>query len=526
MKSMNTNFSETSGQNTSSWFRENAALDFKPLERDLETDVVIVGAGIAGVSCAYLLSEEGKRVVLIDDGQVGSGETGRTTAHITHALDDRYYELEKIFDAATAKLAAQSHTAAINRICEIVEKENISCDLSRLPGYLFLHPTDKETSLRDEFMATHRAGITTQFLKKTPGFTDVQSPALCFPAQAQFHPLKYLEGLCRKIRANDGLIFTGTHAAEIMDGRVTTADGFKIDATDIIIATNTPVNNRFVIHTKQHAYRSYVIAGKIAKDVLPPALWWDTGDQHSEWTTCPYHYVRLQEYDETHDLLIVGGEDHKTGQEDEDHKTAEERYAHLEEWARKYFPAMEDVVYRWSGQVMEPVDCLAYIGRNPNDSEHIYIATGDSGNGMTHGTIAGILITDLICGRKNPWEKIYSPARITLSTSRDYITENINTIRQYADFLTPGDMDEINELGTSAGAVIRKGVSKVAAYKDEKNHVHLFSAICPHLGCVVAWNSDEKTFDCPCHGSRFSCMGKVLNGPANQDLGEIGGKEP
>jgi Rieske Fe-S protein len=215
--------------------------------------------------------------------------------------------------------------------------------------------------------------------------------------------------------------------------------------------------------------------------------------------------------------LIIGGEDHKTGQADAEEIKEEERYDLLEQWTRDRFPMITNIAYTWSGQVLEPVDMLAFIGRNPGD-ENIYIVTGDSGNGMTHGTIAAMLIRDLINGVENPWEKIYDPSRITLSTGIDYLREVGNMTSQYADFVTPGDIDSLNLLSREEGAIIRSGLKKVAVYKDENNVIHAFSAVCPHLGCYVHWNADEKSFDCPCHGSRFSCEGKVINGPALTDL--------
>ncbi len=213
-------------------------------------------------------------------------------------------------------------------------------------------------------------------------------------------------------------------------------------------------------------------------------------------------------------MLIVGGEDHKTGQADD----ASERFGRLEAWTRDRFPAAEGVEFRWSGQVMEPVDGLALIGRNPGE-QNIYVVTGDSGNGMTHGTIAGILLTDLILGRHNEWERLYDPSRITLRATQEFVKENLNAVAQFVDYATPGDVDGLNEIASGSGALIRSGLTKVAAYRDSQGVLHRCSAVCPHLGCIVDWNSAEKTWDCPCHGSRFDPYGNVLNGPANTGLG-------
>jgi Rieske Fe-S protein len=237
-------------------------------------------------------------------------------------------------------------------------------------------------------------------------------------------------------------------------------------------------------------------------------LYWDTPD--------PYHYIRLQsdKSNLSQDILIVGGEDHKTGQEN----NGDERFARLEQWTRERFPQSGEVEFRWSGQVMEPSDGIAFIGRNPLDEDNVFIATGDSGQGMTHGTIAGMLLTDLLQGRKNAWEDLYSPSRVTLRALTDYASENLNVAGQFADYVTAGDIKSVDELAPGQGAIMREGLSKLAVYRDDGGTVHKLSAVCPHLGCIVAWNSTEKTWDCPCHGSKYRADGRVYQGPANSDL--------
>lgn len=197
-----------------------------------------------------------------------------------------------------------------------------------------------------------------------------------------------------------------------------------------------------------------------------------------------------------------------------------ERYARLESWTRERFPQIGEIEFHWSGQVMEPVDYVGFIGRNPLDSDNVFIATGDSGQDMTHGTIAGMLLTDLIQERKNRWEDLYSPSRITLRSLPDYASENINVAGQFADYVTAGDVQSEDEVQRGQGAIMRHGLSKVAVYRDDNGVIHKRSAVCPHLGCVVAWNACEKTWDCPCHGSKYSAEGRVYQGPANTDLAE------
>ena len=482
------------------------------LRENIRTDVCIIGAGIAGMTTAYLLAKEGRSVVVVDDGAIGGGMTGRTTAHLTNAYDDRYVEMEKLHGADGSRLIAESHTAAIDKVEQIVWNEHIDCGFERLDGFLFMPPNESPELLHDELKASHRAGLTSvELVQRAPIETFDTGPALRFPRQAQFHPLEYLTGLTRAFIRDGGRVFNETHATKITGGnnaRVETNLGPAVTCDAIVVATNTPVNDRVAIHTKQAPYVTYVIGVRVPKESVTRALFWDTPD--------PYHYLRLDgaEANDSSDLLIVGGEDHKTGQEND----GAERFARLEQWTRERFPQSRAVEFRWSGQVMEPVDAIAFIGRNPLDDDNVFIATGDSGQGMTHGTIAGMLLTDLLQGRKNRWEDLYSPSRITLRSFGEYAGENLNVAGQFTDYVTPGQISSVDELNPGEGAIMREGLSKLAVFRDEGGSVHRLSAVCPHLGCVVAWNSTEKTWDCPCHGSKYRADGRVYQGPANSDL--------
>jgi glycine/D-amino acid oxidase-like deaminating enzyme/nitrite reductase/ring-hydroxylating ferredoxin subunit len=498
-----------SGATTSVWMREPMP-SFAPLEADCRADVCIVGGGIAGLTTGYLLAQAGRSVLVVEDGEIGSGETGRTTAHLSCALDDRYFEIERVHGEEGARLAAASHRTAIDEIEAIVVTEQIDCDFTRLDGFLFLAPGDSVQTLERELEAAVQAGLHgVKLLPRAPlAFFD-SGPCLRFARQAQFHPLRYLSGLARAFTRMGGQIYTSTHVARIEGGspcRVQTDGGATITADAVVVATNTPVNDKLTIHTKQAPYRTYVIGIQVPRDSVTPALYWDTGD--------PYHYARLQREDDENDVLIVGGEDHKTGQADD----AEARFERLEGWARERFAMAGRVIYQWSGQVMEPVDHMAFIGRNPRDAGNVYIATGDSGHGMTHGTIAGLLLRDLILGRDNPWAALYDPARTTARTITEYARENINVAQQYTDYLTGGDFDSIRSIAPGSGALVRHGLTKLAVYRDPAGVAHAYSAICPHAGCLVHWNHTEESWDCPCHGSRFDPHGHVINGPANTAL--------
>ncbi len=509
------------GQTTSVWMVTAEVPEQSALGEDTRADVCVVGAGIAGITTAYILACEGRSVVVIDDGPIAGGETSRTTAHLVNALDERYYELERLHGERGALLVAASHTAAIDRIEQIIRDEEIDCDFERLDGYLFVPPGESTEQLGHELRAAHRAGLTgVEYVERVPFEAYDFGAALRFPRQAQFHILKYIAGLTEAFKRRGGRVYTKTHADKIVggtDARVETMGGAVVRAGAIVVATNTPVNDLVAIHTKQAPYRTYVVGARIARGAVPKMLLWDTPD--------PYHYVRLQAVGgdvdggdvDAYDVLIVGGEDHKTGQAE----NFEERFRRLEEWTRERFPMVEGFEFRWSGQVMEPVDGIGFIGRNPLDSDNVFIATGDSGNGMTHGTIAGMLITDLIQDRPNEWETLYNPSRVSLRAGVDFAKENLNVAAQYTELLTGGDVASADDIASGTGAVLRHGLSKVAAYRDEQGTLHERTAICPHLGCVVSWNGAENSWDCPCHGSRFSTDGQVLNGPANSELAPV-----
>lgn len=512
-----------SGRSASLWMDQVDAVPADPLTSDTTSEVCVVGAGIAGLSVAYHLARQGKSVIVIDDGPIGGGETGRTTAHLSNAVDDRYFEIEHFHGEAGSRLAAESHTAAIDRIEAIVTAEKIDCAFTRLDGYLFMPPGKSPELLDRELAAAHRAGLSgvTRLERAPLEFFDT-GPCLQFPRQGQFNPLEYLHGLARAIRRDRGRIYTSAHATKIEGGRtarVEMSNGHAIVADAVVVATNSPVNDRVAIHTKQAAYRTYVIGAEVPAGAVPMGLWWD-----GFWDTDePYHYVRLQRDPRSapgapdgtdRDILIVGGEDHKTGQADD----AEERYARLESWARGCFPMIKEVAFKWSGQVMEPIDGLAFIGRNPMDESNVYVVTGDSGIGMTHGTIAGMLISDLILGRDNSWARLYDPSRKILKAGGTFAKENINVAGQYADWLGPGEISSVDEIESGKGAILRRGLSKIAVYRDASGIVHEHSAVCPHLGCIVRWNSIEETWDCPCHGSRFTAFGAAVNGPASAPL--------
>lgn len=502
----------TSGNLDTYWLSTQSTPSFDEMEGSLSVDVLVIGAGITGLTAAYLLSRKGQRVAVVDSGSVWSGETGRTTAHLTDEMDFGYAEILKLHGLEKSRQVLESQRAALHFLAQTVDTLKIPCDFKRVDGFLFLHSTDSKETLTQEMEALSEIGYAeAELLDRAPKAPFDTGPCIRFPGQAQFHPLRYLNHLASEIVRAGGLIFTDTRIERVDSMKAVTADGDVIHASHIVVATQSPIKN-ILFFLKEAAYRSYVIAAEIPKGVFRPALYWDTGDHAL--ANEPYHYVRVAEKNDESDLLIVGGEDHKTGQAND----AEERFRKLETWARKRFPRMGAVECQWSGQVIEPVDALPFIGKSPYHKD-IYIATGYSGNGMTGGTLAAMMISDLILGIKNEWTDLYSPTRKNVKSGRDFLEENLGVARQIVSGrLQKSDVESEEDLAPGEGAVLSKGLAKVAAYRDESGRLTECSATCPHLGCVVSWNKAEKTFDCPCHGSRFTGEGKVITGPSNTNL--------
>jgi glycine/D-amino acid oxidase-like deaminating enzyme/nitrite reductase/ring-hydroxylating ferredoxin subunit len=462
---------------------------------------------------AYLLASEGKRVIVVDDGPLAGGETVRTSAHVTDVLDMRYHTLIAKHGKEGARTIFQAFRAGLDQIASIVRQEKIDCDFEKVDGYLFLAPETKLSELENEDRAVAEVGFANVSLTACPLGRKEQVPALCFPNQYKFHVLKFMDGLIDACLDRNVEIYAGTHIGGIEDGdkvivKRTDHENVAITADAVIVATNSPILG-IGINLKQAAYRTYAIAGRVPIGVVPKGLFWDTAE--------PYHYVRTQpiEDDLECELLIVGGEDHKTGQADD----GVERFQKLEQWTREWCCNFKSVNYRWSGQVYEPFDGIGFVGKQPG-KKGVYIATGASGVGMSFAGLAGILLTDEICGRQNSAAKIFDPSRVPLSSPIETIKENINAAVQFIDYVTKPEVDSVMQIHPGEGAVVTRNGEKVAVCRDDHGNICERSAICPHMGGIVSWNSLEKSWDCPVHGSRFDVNGKVLDGPANQDLGE------
>jgi glycine/D-amino acid oxidase-like deaminating enzyme/nitrite reductase/ring-hydroxylating ferredoxin subunit len=501
---------------TSLWMATAVAPEAPKLSKNITCDTVVVGSGIAGLSCAYELATKGQSVVVLDRGAIGSGMTARTTAHLAPICDDAFSAMNKLRGEQVSRLFYESQAAAVDRIQAVCAQHAISCNFRGLDGYLFpavgTEPKEAKDELDTEYDAARKIGVPVEKASGLPLKGQRDASCLRYPRQATFHPSKYLKGLVAVIKDHGGKVFANTPVVKFEENdrgvSVATKGGRVVRAARAIVATNSPINDRVAIHSKQGPYRTYAMAFTLPRGAVKDALYWDTAD--------PYHYVRLNPGPGTADYLIVGGADHKSGKADD----GDVRFEALVAWIRALVPDLGKEVHRWSGQVMETIDYSAFIGKNPGN-ENIYIVTGDSGQGMTHGALAGILLKDLIATGSSPWQDVYDPARKTASAVENFVSENITAVKKFAEYLAPGELSSFDELAPGKGAIIRQGLTKIAAYRDQKGKLHQRSAKCTHLGCHIHWNSTEECWDCPCHGSHFSVDGEVLNGPAIMDLESV-----
>jgi len=388
------------------WSQYSVAPKYAALAANIRVDVCVVGGGIAGLTAAYLLQREGKTVCVLEAGEIGTSQSNRSTGHVTCALDSRYEELERRHGADAANLAAKSHTAAMAKIEDIIREEKLECELQKIDGYLFSSSQEKSDILDRELAAARRAGISGVAIVQNsilPRFN--QDRFFKIPGQMQMRPAPYVAGIARAISRDCGKIHTRTRVVKVetsFDERsatITCEAGFTVTARNVVLATNSAFDNRFSIDRKQTRFRSYVIGAAVPKGTLPRALFWDTSD--------PFHYLRLSSLSSEQDMLLVGGEDHAVTEA----RAESDAYSRLLAWTRERFSEAVETSYKWSGEVHEPFDGLAFLGRDPKGKKNLFIISGASGNGITHATIGAILIADQIFERPNAWEEIYNPAR-------------------------------------------------------------------------------------------------------------------
>lgn len=486
---------------------------FPSISSDIKVDVVIVGGGITGITAAYQLKKQGLKVCVVERGRIGGGETGHTTAHITYVTDSPLQKL--ISDIGESHAVATWHAgeAAIELIHRTIEEEGIRCDFKWVNGYYHSAPLDhfdnvpllqREARLASDnfFEANYSASV--PFFNK---------PGVEFFNQAKFQPVDYVVSLANLINREGSFVFERSEVSVCGDSPVhVKVHGHTIFTQDIVIATHVPLQgNRSTLaatmfQSKIHPYSTYALRARIDNDRAPEALFWDTDS--------PYNYVRV-DTENDYSYAIIGGRDHKTGQIDDAARPMRE----LERYARFIFHAPV-ILQRWSGQVVETDDGLPYIGKI---DEHQYLATGFAGNGMTFGSIAGLMIAEAITGRVSPWKDLFDPARKNIRAGGwNYIKENLDyPYYLLKDRIIQESLVTPNDLAPGEGALIRIAGRRVAAYRDDSGNLITVSPNCTHMGCRVHWNKIESTWDCPCHGSRFEPDGRVRAGPAERALTRI-----
>lgn len=483
----------------------------KPIAGDQQCNVVVIGSGIAGISTAYELSKRGKSVIVIDRGRIAGGMTSRTSAHLAPLCDDLVSEMIGLKGLEATKLFCESQAAAVDRIEEIQKAEEIDCDFRRLDGYLFQGHDMPADMIDKELDAVREVGAPVDRLVGVPFNGCEKRHVLRYPRQATFHPLKYLNGVAKACERS-GVKFHADSPVESVseDNGVVSVktEGGTVTANHAVVATNSSISDLVAIHTKTAPYRTYVMAFEIKRGTLPDALYWDTEE--------PYHYVRLQPGPGQTDYVLVGGEDHKSGRADD----ADDRFEKLANWSRELISALGKETHRWSGQVLDTIDYAGFVGKDPG-AKNVFVAMGDSGQGLTHGVMGAMLNTGLIMDGDHPWKEIYEPGRVPLKAANNFVVENTTALKSFAEYVAPGELSSLDDLKRGHGAIVREGLKKIAAYRDDKGELHLNSASCSHVGCHLHFNSFETCWDCPCHGSMFNVEGHPINAPAIGPLEKI-----
>jgi glycine/D-amino acid oxidase-like deaminating enzyme/nitrite reductase/ring-hydroxylating ferredoxin subunit len=493
------------------WLDKIACPKFQPLARSLSVDVLVVGAGVTGILSTYLLKKAGLRVALLERRRIATRDTGHTTAHLTHVTDIRFHELVKNFGRASAQAAWDAGSAAIDEFENIVRQENIDCEFTRVPGYLHAPvnggQSDERPDLKKDAKLASELGFDAVYLDSVPF---MRRPGVRFSNQAKFHPVKFLVALAHIVHGDNAQIFEDSAVTEF-DGKKKRAKVGKhwIGYDRVILATNNPLLGESglvagtIFQTKLALYSSYGVGAKVPRGSIPIASFWDTND--------PYQYLRVDRHGEV-DYAIFGGEDHKTGTA----RNTETIYRRVTRDFLKLAPEGK-IDHRWSGQVITTSDGLPYIGGNEDDQ---FIATGYNGNGFTFGAVAAIMARDWCTGVKNPWRDLFAPERKKIRGGAwDYLRENKDyPYYMLRDRLRATEGKSVRSVKRDEGKILRISGKRVAVYRDGDGRIKKLSAVCTHMGCIVHWNQAEKTWDCPCHGSRFDARGEVLAGPAESPL--------
>jgi len=489
------------------WIETTPETSYAALSAEIDVDVAVLGAGIVGITAAFLLKRAGKSVAVVESKRILRGATGYTTAKVSAAHGIVYSRVEKKFGADGARLYADANRRALELISRLVEEQAIDCDFERKPNYVYCESAEEARQIEQEVEAARRAGLEGHLVKETPLPYPVRA-AFRLDDQAQFHPRKYLLRLAQEIEGDGSRILELTRVLDVKGSspvRVQTDHG-TLTARHVIVATQLPIVDRGFFFAKAHPERSYAVAARIGTDDDPAGMYINIGK--------PTRSVRTAR-DEGGLLLLVGGEGHKPGAEPD----TEARYRALEEFARRHWQATE-VPYRWSTQDYTPVDGIPYVGRLTRGSDNVYVATGLKKWGMTNGTAAAMILSDAILGRSNPWADLFDAKRLKpLASLPMFVKENASVAKHFfGDRLKRGERTAVEALAPRDGAMLSLGGRKTAVFREDDGALRMLSPRCTHLGCHVNWNSAEKSWDCPCHGSRFSGDGTVIQGPATRDL--------
>ncbi|MDQ1712003.1 MAG: hypothetical protein QOE45_1453 [Frankiaceae bacterium] len=496
------------GAPVSYWIASTPTTRYDAAPAELDVDVAVLGGGIAGLSTAAALQTRGRSVAVVEAGRIVEGVTGHTTAKVAASHGLLYAYLIDAFGEERARLYADSQQAALDHIVRTTADEGVDCDLVRTPSYVYSEDPAEVETLEREVEAATRLGLPVSLVKDVPLPYDVAG-AIRYDDQARFHPRRYLLHLAERIVANGGLVVESTRALDVDEGDpcVVTTDRGVVRARDVVVATHIPFLDRGMFFARQFPKRDYVVAARIDPTHAPDGMFLST--------ETPTHSVRVTE-DGDALLLIVGGEGHTTGRADD----TEDRYRRLEAWTTERF-GVTDFTHRWSTQDYTSTDRVPFVGRFHPGAKRLWVATAFGAWGMTNGTMSGLLLADLVTGVENPWAGVYDPGRIgpVTTKAKEFVKENVAVAKELVTgYLSPGDVASVDDLAPGEAAVVRTGLSKTAAYRDDDGVLHAVSARCTHLGCVVGWNAAERSWDCPCHGSRFGVDGAVLQGPAVEPL--------
>lgn len=490
------------------WSTDSGSTNYQPLSGDIEVDVAIVGAGITGLSTACNLLKAGKRVAVLEALQVGHGTTGSSTGNLYAPIDERLFSVESKHDEATMRELAASRLAAIDFIEQCVEEFSLNCEFQRVPWYLFTTPATKHenSQVLKEYQAAEKIGLMATNIRPAdfPFTTEVIT---CIAGQAQFNPLAYVQQLAAAISGPNCQIFEKTQVLNVEDDDpcVVQTNRGRVRARQVIMATHSP-KGIYAVHTAMEVYREYAMAVRL-NGVLPaPGVYWHV-QASSQYSIRPFSAPHGN-------YLLVLGQPHKVGEKTDNQKC----FNKLEAYVRKHFD-VERIEYTWAAQNYRPADNLPYIGTSPTQ-ENVYIATGFAADGLVWGTLAGMILSDAISGKDNLWARLYDPKRFTpMASAQGFLKENMTVASHLIkDYLSYGEVDEVKQIAPGEGKTLKLDGERVAAYRDETGELHLVSAICTHMGCILHWNHGERSWDCPCHGSRFAVDGEVLEGPAYQNL--------